>query len=114
MRLLPPVLTFSFHHLFQYVNLFLAGVNVTLVILCLILILGFEVLDLVLQIYHSPLISLISNYPGPFVLVVILVWNARNFGTNREVIFVEIKGSRVRTQKITFLVVDARIGENFR
>ena len=32
MHILPPVLTFSLHHLFLYVKLFMVGVNVTLVI----------------------------------------------------------------------------------
>ena len=61
MYLLPPILMFILHHLFQYVNPFLAGVNGTLVIWCLIVYLGFVVLDIVLQICHSPLIFLISN-----------------------------------------------------
>ena len=75
MYILTPVLTLILHHLFQYVNLLLEVVNVTLVIWCLIVCLGFDVLDLVLQICHYPLISVISNYLGPFILVVIIFWN---------------------------------------
>ena len=56
-------------------HIFLAGVNVMLVIWCLIVCLGFEVLDLVLHICHSPIQSLLCNYIGPFFLVVLLVWN---------------------------------------
>ena len=86
MHLLTPILTFSLHHLFQHVNLFLAGVNVTLVILCLIVCLGFEVLDIVLQIYHYTIISRLSNYLGPFFLVVILVWNGCILALNRFIL----------------------------
>ena len=75
MHLLPPFLTFSLNHIFQYVKLLLAVVNGTLVILCIIVCLGFEVLDLVLQICHFTLISILWNYLGPFILVVVLVWN---------------------------------------
>ena len=83
MCLLPPVLTFSLHNLFQYVKLFLAGVNGTLVILCLIVSLGFEVLDLVLHICQSHLISLLSNDLGLLFLFVIIVWNGCILVTNR-------------------------------
>ena len=81
-HILPLVLTFSLHHLFQYVNLFLAGVNGTLLVWCFIVFLGFEVLDLVLQIYHTPLISILINEIGPFVLVIILVWNGYILASN--------------------------------
>ena len=82
MHLLPTVLTFIPHHTFQYVNLFLVGINETLFILCLIVCLGFDVLDLVLQICHSTLIYLLRNYPGPFILFVILVWNGCTLASN--------------------------------
>ena len=36
------------------------------------------------------------------------------FWTNREGIMVDICGSKLRTPKITFLVVDARVEQNFR
>ena len=82
MHLLTPVLTLSLHNLFQYVNLFLTGFYGTLVILCLIVGIGFELLDMVLLIYHSPLISFLSNNIGPFVLVVVLVWNGFILASN--------------------------------
>ena len=74
-HILPPVLTFSLHHLFQYVNLFLVGVNGVLIILCLMVCLGFEVSELMLHICHSPLQFFLCNYIGPFILVVIFVCN---------------------------------------
>ena len=75
MHFFPSVLKFSLHHYFQYCNLFLARVNGTLVIKYLMVCLGFKVLDMVLQICYSPLISFLSKNLGPFVLVVILVLN---------------------------------------
>ena len=39
---------------------------------------------------------------------------AEIFGTNRDEILVDIKGSRVGTPKITFLIVDTRVEKNFR
>ena len=81
--LLPPILTFSLHNLFKYVNLFLAGVYGKLVIWCLIVCLGFEFLDLVLQICHFSIIYLLRNYHVPFVLVIFVVCNVCILTLNR-------------------------------
>ena len=86
MHIFPPFLILRLHYLFQYVNIFLAGVNVALVIWCLIVCLGFELLDLLIQICHSPLISLLKNYPGPFFLFVIFVCNWCIIASNRCII----------------------------
>ena len=68
MHLLQPVLAFIIHHLFQYCNIFLVYVNGTLVIWCLIVCLGFGLLELVIHICHSTLQSLLWNDLVPFIL----------------------------------------------
>ena len=83
MHILSLILRFILYHLFQCVNLLLAGFNVMLVIWYPIVCLGFEVLELVIQIYHSTLQSLLWNYPVPFVLVVFIVWNGWTIVSNR-------------------------------
>ena len=83
---MPPILTFSFNNIFQYVKLFLVGVNEALVIWCLILFLSFGVFDLFLQIYHSTLIYLLRNFLGSFILFVIFVWNGCILASNEWIL----------------------------
>ena len=80
------VFAFSLHHLFRYINIFLSGVDVTLVIWFLVVFIVFGVLYLVLQICHSPLIYPLSNYLGPFVLLFIIVWDGCILASNRCIV----------------------------
>ena len=82
MHILTTVLTFSLYNLFQYINLFLVVVDGMLFIICLIIFISFEVLDLLLQICHYHLQYILHNDIVPFILVILLVWNGCILASN--------------------------------